>query len=197
MASKWTPENIAKAVELANKGYSGTQIAKELCVTRSAVIGKLWRVGVPLRGQSYNFTHMPDDQKKRFMDARRKVDAKRRAEAEIRRQQEKEAKEAARKLRILYSQQEWKEEPMPERVECSPRPWTERRFGECAYPVEGIGADTLSCCNPVLGEKNYCTGHARLMFTTPPKKPLPAKNFIIPPRKAVGPGRDAELFFAA
>jgi GcrA cell cycle regulator len=43
------------------------------------------------------------------------------------------------------------------------RPWLTRAFGECAYPIAGEGADTLSCCAPTLG-KTYCLAHAAIMY---------------------------------
>ncbi len=46
--SDWTPERIDKLKELAAAGLSASQIAKRLCgVTRSAVLGKLYRMGIP------------------------------------------------------------------------------------------------------------------------------------------------------
>lgn len=41
------------------------------------------------------------------------------------------------------------------------RPWTDRRPGECAWPVAGTGADTRSCCAPVEpgSQVPYCPGH--------------------------------------
>lgn len=47
------------------------------------------------------------------------------------------------------------------------RPWTSRKFGECAYPVDGLGADTLSCCAP-CPDHTYCAAHRAVMFTKPP-----------------------------
>lgn len=48
-------------------------------------------------------------------------------------------------------------------------PWTERRFGQCAFPVAGEGADTLSCCQPVKDEAPYCAFHCRIVYA--PVKP--------------------------
>jgi GcrA cell cycle regulator len=50
----------------------------------------------------------------------------------------------------------------------NPKPWTERGFGECAYPVSGERADTVSCCNPTVAI--YCAGHAAVMFVPPKVK---------------------------
>lgn len=41
-------------------------------------------------------------------------------------------------------------------------PWTQRQARQCAFPVDGEGADTISCCNPT--ERTYCAGHERVMF---------------------------------
>lgn len=42
------------------------------------------------------------------------------------------------------------------------RLWTERKFGECAFPVGGAGADTRSCCAPTTA--TYCDHHAEVMY---------------------------------
>lgn len=43
----------------------------------------------------------------------------------------------------------------------SPKVWTDRVDGrECPFPVGGAGADTLSCCLPVVGR--YCLGHTAI-----------------------------------
>jgi hypothetical protein len=48
----------------------------------------------------------------------------------------------------------------------APRPWISRRLGECAYPVDGEGMATRSCCNP-CGEAVYCAPHAAAMRGPP------------------------------
>jgi GcrA cell cycle regulator len=63
-------------------------------------------------------------------------------------------------------------QPLPKLREIapdSPRPWSTRAFGECAYPVSGEGADVQSCCNPcvpIVGW-SYCAAHRELMFRKP------------------------------
>jgi hypothetical protein len=42
------------------------------------------------------------------------------------------------------------------------RVWTERKFGECAFPVGGVGADTRSCCAATTGV--YCDHHQEVMY---------------------------------
>lgn len=62
--------------------------------------------------------------------------------------------------------------PPPREIDISvaaePKVWTERRFGECAWPVDGVGADTRSCCNPT-GGKTYCRTHEAVRVGSMPK----------------------------
>jgi len=46
-------------------------------------------------------------------------------------------------------------------IATAPRPWLSRRPGECAFPVDGRGQSTRSCCNPRGGE-TYCPAHHRV-----------------------------------
>lgn len=46
----------------------------------------------------------------------------------------------------------------------TPRPWLQRRFGECCFPVSGSGSDTLSCCLPTAHSGGlYCAGHLTIL----------------------------------
>lgn len=56
----------------------------------------------------------------------------------------------------------------PVEMAKAPRLWTTRRFGECAFPVDGEGADVRSCCNPTACQ-TYCTAHKALMHIKPSK----------------------------
>jgi len=60
--------------------------------------------------------------------------------------------------------------PLPKLLEITvigaPRLWTERRVGQCAFPV-GEPAQPgmqLSCCAPTLGRGAYCPDHRALMI---------------------------------
>jgi hypothetical protein len=44
-----------------------------------------------------------------------------------------------------------------------PRPWLTRRHGECAFPSEGEGIDTRSCCQPCEAGTPYCAEHRKAM----------------------------------
>ena len=51
-------------------------------------------------------------------------------------------------------------------VSHAPRPWLTRFKGECAFPVDGEGMATRSCCNP-CGASVYCPAHAAAMRGPP------------------------------
>lgn len=50
---------------------------------------------------------------------------------------------------VAIPQRAW--EPLPG---SNPKPWTERRFGECNWPI----GEGLSCCEPVH-KRGWCTAH--------------------------------------
>lgn len=70
----------------------------------------------------------------------------------------------------------------PARIEImplNPMPWTQRAFGQCAFPLEADGSPAirtdsevvLSCCDPVhvhprRGAQKYCLTHCEVMFWT-------------------------------
>jgi hypothetical protein len=56
-------------------------------------------------------------------------------------------------------------EPSPD-LAIAPRPWLSRLPDECAFPVDGEGWLTRSCCNPSVGHR-YCGAHERLMRVQP------------------------------
>ena len=56
--------------------------------------------------------------------------------------------------------------PKPTRREYEgPRPWLQRQSFECAYPVDGEGADTRSCCKPIKLLSGYCAEHRARMYS--------------------------------
>lgn len=52
---------------------------------------------------------------------------------------------------------------VPTDIAAAPREWTTRLLGECAWPVDGEGADTRSCCNPSAGQ-TYCPDHQAIAY---------------------------------
>lgn len=156
----WTPAAVRTLTEKWTEGMSGTQIAEMLGVSRSAVLGKLNRLNLlgtrSAEVTGFNRTYA-DPLKKRQLVKRMTHPAK--PVRPIRKPNNLVAVNAARRaaeqpvaLPALKS--------VP--VDASlAKPWTERKFGECAFPVSGSGADTMSCCQPT--SETYCPAHRKLM----------------------------------
>ncbi len=141
------PERVERLKKLHAEGYSNSQIAAALGgLTRNAVIGKAHRLGLKRVGASAPSVTAPYPKREAPKGQRR----------------------GAPQLRSIR----WADEPaIPSKplpvasgdvLSPNAAPWTERDPGQCAYPVSGQGADTVSCCNPAEGE--YCAGHRRIMF---------------------------------
>lgn len=148
----WPDERTEMMRELWDKGLSALQIAKALnakfhiALTRNAVIGKVHRSGL-----------------RRSTELRRATNAASgRRSGEVRR-----AKAEAREAQAILRRASRPPQPMPVMHDASfAKPWIERAFGECAYPIAGDGADVISCCAPT--EATYCAFHAARMYVIPP-----------------------------
>lgn len=150
MASVWTVERVALLRALWADGVPGGVIAKRLGMTRGMVAGKRHSLGLPRREGE-------------VAAAAQSRNARRTAElcevpgsrAYLKAIQLQALAEVALE-RISH--------PLPG---SSPRPWELRRRGECAFPVEGAGAETLSCCEPVAAGCGYCLGHKAMLAGKP------------------------------
>lgn len=161
MRNGWPPEMTDRLRQQHGAGLSASQSARVLnaefgsVLTRNAVIGKTHRLGL-----------------KRETPRSPRMAAKR--EPKIRFARVLRVKEDLRLKRIAPP-----EPASMTDVTCA-KPWLERTFGECAYPVSGVGADTWSCCAPT--SERYCRAHARLMFNP---KVQTHKSFVRGLRRAV------------
>lgn len=166
MASKeeWSAEQTEKLCALWESGESASSVARQLNVTRNAVIGKVHR----LRNAGHEF-------KRKKMDKAATVAASHAARAVARIRAPKKSREgspnlAHRLVKLVEPKVKTFTPPAPVVIDAScAKPWTERAFGECAYPIGGEGADTVSCCAITKAGSSYCAGHHRLMFH-PPKQ---------------------------
>lgn len=143
IAPKWPEDLTERLIKLWNDGHSASQIAKQLRngLTRAGVIGKVHR----LRAQGVVMRVADAPQPKGIVASFTK-----------RRDQPPSAKSSP-------------DQPLPPAAlldVSAARPWTTRTFGECAYPVAGEGADTMSCCLET-GGATYCAAHRRIMTAKP------------------------------
>ena len=143
----WTPELIERMADQWKGGMSYTEIAAAIGqgVTRNTICGRLTRMGLTRTG--------PYQRTARLSRPARATNALGGAAVKV-------MKKRAERLAVTPAP---KLAPGPV-LSPNARPWSDRGVGECAYPVGGDGADTLSCCNLVTAAgRHYCAGHAAEM----------------------------------
>lgn len=164
LLSPWTDERTESLCKLWAAGETGSMIARQLGggLSRSAVIAKVFRLRLPKRPKEAG-----DTASKINRASNHQRPAKPRAPTVPKSRPPRDTPQ-----------------PSPDIIATHPKPWTERRFGECAYPVSGEGADVFSCCEPApkTARWNYCPAHMRLMTSarTPAQKAADAARRRIP-----------------
>jgi GcrA cell cycle regulator len=145
----WPPERVERLKSLINAGFSCSQIANQIGVTRNAVIGKMNRLGLS----------RPKD---RLAPRTRESEAS-------------ERKRAAWRPRVVPPRMllALPREPVPRPQDiailngrgCS---FMELGPAQCRWPINEPGAANFCFCGnqPVEGLP-YCVGHARIAYKTP------------------------------
>ena len=135
----WTPDRIEELKCLFDAGRTCSQIAREIGVTRNAVIGKLSRLGLTRPRGDNGIQRQP-----------------RSRDGALQRQ--------VRILRVLRAQMEAvaPEEPIGDQCRCSLFDLSPQT---CRWPIGRPGADGFGFCGnaPVEGLP-YCAGHSRLAY---------------------------------
>lgn len=172
----WTLELEVELRRLWIEGKSATEIAKAFGgkVTRSAVLGKARRLDLASRDQSTAASsHNRARWESYYAAAEKERPAKKKAEPTAKTQRPPQngglaAFNAVRRANAPLGP-DLAATIAPHVIPATARPWTSRRFGECAFPVAGLGAETVSCCGPTDGGP-YCAGHRAVMYQKPPTK---------------------------
>lgn len=156
-ASIWDdPQMVERAKALWLNGASAGQIAKTLGMglTRSAVIGKLYRMGI------------------RRMDPLTNKDSNalgNRLRAGVIRKPKPPKKPKAPPVAVSPSRARDLAKPVEAKVTgkvegSEPRHYlTRSRLTECSWIVEGEGHDSLACCLPI-SKGSFCEAHARAAY---------------------------------
>ena len=148
MTSPWTTKMTVRMIELWQGGMSAAKIAKEIGIeTRNAVIGKVHRMGL-----QRNKPSKPTVIKVRVHVRK----AERLKTAGIKIVPIKPVIRAPKRIA----------KPPKSVTGSTPRLWTTRKMGECAFPVSGDGAEVYSCCEPVHTTLKfpYCKEHMKVMI---------------------------------
>jgi GcrA cell cycle regulator len=157
-ASGWTDDRIADLKKLWLEGRSAAEVARALSagtggavrLTRNAVLGKIHRIGLsrPDRARATGDGSTAAERAAKRRDATNAAKA-----AVVRKMNAEPAKPRPPKVKAV---------PLAAIVSPNARPWMEREFGQCAWPLGEAGA-IMSCCNPVA-RGSYCGAHARVAY---------------------------------
>jgi GcrA cell cycle regulator len=143
----WTPERVEQLKVHVSAGLSCAQIAREIGVTRNAVIGKINRLGLSgLKPPSAPKPKVPKDRSPRYL-ALRQI------------------------FRVVRPQGDPAAEPPP-LVDEAPFMTSEQRCSllelspvNCRWPINDPGAANFAFCGlATVPGLPYCTGHARLAY---------------------------------
>lgn len=160
--SAWTEERIETLKRMWAEDATGSQIGVALGMTRSAVLGKAMRLKLPKKSEDTNNFN------RRRALVKAKPPKKAAAPKAARPKVNVHPGNIVRSFAARAHDPGLKALPKGERTFPNAKHWTERKFGECAFPV-GSGADTQSCCEPT--ERTYCKDCEAVMFNpVQPKK---------------------------
>lgn len=168
----WTPERIETAKRIyLDEGQAASVVGRLFGISRNAVIGKIHRLGL---AQS----RRPDLAIINNVLARTgrmpkppRVKVARVSKSKVGRKSTKGLQPRISALTGLPvgPSQGPRQIPMPGPLPGStPKHWMQRRAFECSWPVEGEGADVLSCCLPIHAG-SWCLAHHAAGRTGAPK----------------------------
>lgn len=141
----WTPHRVEQLKRLFDEGLTCSQIAREIDVTRNAVIGKLSRLGLnrPANDAGYRRPSTP------------RSASTRQSQVRTLRMMHAEMAAAAASVAVV-------DETISVARRCS---LLELNAESCRWPLGRPGADDFAFCgNAPVDGLPYCPGHARLAY---------------------------------
>lgn len=156
----WTKENTETLVRMRAEGHSAAEIARTVGTTRHAVLGKAWRMGLANPAKNAEMRSLVNKHAAKSLAHQKLKALKPEKPIIVRRDPPRPPTYKPKEVSAVD--------------ESRMRPWTERQFGQCAFPVVR-GEVTYSCCADVEGHKSYCPEHRRVMYLpSQAAKPRPA-----------------------
>jgi GcrA cell cycle regulator len=178
MTFLWSDERVELLKALWDKGLSATQIAAQLggALSRNAICGKARRIGLYRTFEQITAAKAYGGRTNMKGHSLRRIAQQTRAAAPPKRKPQAPLPAIRVSETRTYAQPEPTPLPVfrPEPVASTPKPWLERRFGECAAPVSGEGADVWSCC-AAAPNGPYCAAHRAPFYTKAAAKAREAK----------------------
>jgi GcrA cell cycle regulator len=155
-ARGWTAERVEQLKALYAAGLSCGEIAARMGgITRNAVLGKVHRLGLPLRGNDHLFgrTRQPCQTKRR-----------------------RERRDSP--FRLLLAARRAAPAPLPViESETGRVPFLALEPGACRYIPGDVRVDSRACGDPIVPGLPYCERHALRCFAQPlPRRQPPAES---------------------
>ena len=181
----WSEAETGFATQLWLEGFSAREISERLFAkfrirySRNAVIGKVFRLKLSARGRAANPLNIKRATVKTPKEAKAR-DARQRPSRALKvARAVATAREAVERPKDTYSPKPVPgtpiKAPVAADIPATAKVWIERRFGECAFPVDGEGAETRSCCGPTGQGSAYCNTHRRVMYVA--SRPLKTRPY--------------------
>lgn len=148
MAGEWTDERVDDLKKLWADGISCTGIAGKLGggITRNAVIGKVHRLGLDMRGGA-------------------KADRVRAKVAGRHQQRRKRPTDRTANDHVFSASEAI---DLPEDTPTKPVTLLKRKDSECAWPIgDPRSPDFVMCGGDVVKGRPYCTRHCRMAYAAP------------------------------
>lgn len=161
----WSPEAVADLTKWRLAGLSCRQIAVDLArkyqgpVSRSAVIGKAFRLGIEMPAERKRVTIALNDtrRKPKVVAAKARVGKDQIAERRV--------------IDLIRTAKETRAAPAPavdpDTIATAPCCLTSLRLASCRWPLNRTAdnGETLFCDNNKVEGRSYCEGHAKRAYT--------------------------------
>lgn len=164
---QWSEERFELAKAKWIEGLSASAIARQLGVSKNAVIGQMTRHGVQ-RPSAVIEANRRKGGPRKLDGTERKAKAPKPEKAHAPRLGKIAALIQPAPFRVssqgqVYAMPESQKLPRYTGVApgSNPKPFLSRMSGECTWPVSGEGADTFSCWAPVHPGTSWCEHHNR------------------------------------
>lgn len=189
MSAPWTEAETDRATTLWKEGYSAREISERLFsefearYSRNAVIGKVFRLKLSAHGRAANPLTIKRETAKAQRQPKPRDAVQRPSRALKVARAVAKAREMVENLPAPPKHVHGKKPvpgtpvkaPVAADIPATATVWTERRFGQCAFPVDGEGAETRSCCGPTGQGSAYCNTHRRVMYVA--SQPLKTRPY--------------------
>ena len=146
----WTPAQDALLRARIDAGDTMRQAAAALRVTRNAVAGRMMRLGITSKNISGKNITSRQPRTPRQPKPVKVTDGRK-----------KKMFSTAYKLAEIVPPTPNKADAFKPLPGTNPKHWSERRRGECSWPVGPDGADQQSCCAPIV-KGSWCAVHHRV-----------------------------------